>query len=224
MPEVGVDAQKKTARHLELSFLNSRTFLCALCVILSAQLLFTPRAAAAEERWWDEDWQLMVFGGALSTNEFLSEIILGGTLAFEDSGVAGVGLSKRLFDLGDYVGFDAEGQVIRHFGEQDHWEFTALILLRWLVFPWDKYVDTTLAVGEGISHASRVPVLERRAFGEDESTDTLNYLVGELTFRLPEVSSWELSLRFQHRSGVFRTIDNVQESSTNFVVGLKFNL
>ncbi len=201
-----------------------RNVSCGLFVILVLQFVLAPHPAVAKEPWLNERWQIMVFAGGLSTNEFLSEIILGGTLEFEDSAVAGVGVSKRLFDLGDYVGIEAEGQAIKHFGAQNHWEFTALFLVRWLVFPWDDYVDTTLAIGDGVSHATEVPALEKRAFGEDESTKTLNYLVGELTFRLPEVSSWELSLRFQHRSGVFRHIDNVQESSTNFVLGLKFNL
>jgi hypothetical protein len=201
-----------------------RDVLCGLFLILAFQFVLAPHPAVAEGPWWNDRWQIMVFAGGLSTNEFLSEIILGGTLEFEDSAVSGVSVSKRLFDLGDYVGIEAEGQAIKHFGAQNHWEFTAFFLARWLVFPWDDYVDTTLAIGDGVSHATEVPALEKRAFGEDESTKTLNYIVGELTFRLPEVSRWELSLRFQHRSGVFRRIDNVQESSTNFVLGLKFSL
>lgn len=127
-------------------------------------------------------------------------------------------------DLWDYVGIDAETQVIKHFGTQRHWEFTAFFSLRWLVFPWDEYVDTTLAIGDGITYATEVPTLERRVFGEDEATRALNYVVIETTFRLPDASNWELSLRLQHRSGVFRMLDNVQEASTNLVLGIKFNL
>ena len=47
-------------------------------------------------------------------------------------------------------------------GEQEHVELVASINVRWITFPWNRYLDTSLAFGGGLSLATEVPVLERR--------------------------------------------------------------
>ncbi len=41
-------------------------------------------------------------------------------------------------------------------------EFAGSINVRWITFPWDRYLDTSVAFGGGLSVTSEVPVLEKR--------------------------------------------------------------
>ena len=51
------------------------------------------------------------------------------------------------------------------------WEFNGLIIARWRLFPWDKYLDTSFAIGDGISYATEVPEIE-----EKKDTDSGRWL------------------------------------------------
>jgi hypothetical protein len=81
---------------------------------------------------------------------------------YEQSYVGVAALSLQVFRLGEHVRLEVEGQVAKHFGEQHHWELNALVIGRWVTFPWNTYLHTTFAIGEGISYATEVPKLEGR--------------------------------------------------------------
>jgi hypothetical protein len=78
-----------------------------------------------------------------------------------------------------------EGQAVKHSGDQDHWEFNGLAPIRWLTFPWHKYIDTSLASGAGLSYTTQTPKVELRRRGDDQSAKLLTYLMIELAFTLP---------------------------------------
>ena len=122
---------------------------------------------------------------------------------------------------GGWAQWERELQVARHFGDQDHWETNALLILRWTAFPWDW--RTSLALGEGVSWASEVPALEDELLAaEGGSTRFLNYLLIELTTGLPFTERWNLVGRIHHRSGVFGLYDDVEEGSNFLTLGLRF--
>lgn len=53
-------------------------------------------------------------------------------------------------------------------------------------FPWNRYLKTSFAMGEGISYTTRVSYKECKDAGEDEGRHKfLNYLMAELTFTFP---------------------------------------
>lgn len=195
--------------------------IAAICV--AALTLMTTLPADAGR--FKQDWQVTGFWGKTSTNQTWGQMITELDIGIHsDSGLAGVGVSKRMWTVWDHLDIELEAQAVRHYRAQSHWEFVGQIIARWTRFPWDSYVDTTIAIGDGISYATEVPALELQAHGPDESTQTLNYLFGEITLRPPGTESWALALRFHHRSGVFRLIDNVTEGSGSFLLALKIGL
>jgi hypothetical protein len=74
--------------------------------------------------------------------------------------------------------------------------------LRWVVFPWNKYIETTAAIGEGLSWATQIPALEKADPTNSDNNQLLNYILLEATFAIPE-SPWSLVTRIHHRSGVY---------------------
>ncbi len=110
--------------------------------------------------------------------------------------------------------------MAKHFERQEQWEGNGAFVVRWLPFWWDGLVDTSFAVGEGLSVASEVPELENDY--RDESRKTLNYVFLELDFFLPDRPRWGLLARLHHRSGVFGLFDGEQDAANAVGLGLKY--
>lgn len=170
-------------------------------------------------------WATTLFSGPLSESSLGDTIT--GQATWPGAVVAGIAVSRK-FDavksgfgpLKEWLDFELEAQAVKHFGRQNHWELNGLFILRWLPFPWDAHMDTSLALGEGISHALDVPDVE--AIGRPDTPKTLNYLLFELTFSPPESPDMAFVLRLHHRSGLFGLFDGKRDASNAIVAGVRF--
>ena len=164
-------------------------------------------------------WSVMVFGGVGTSSDIAS--IFTFDADFVDAALVGAAINRRVFLLSRHFAFELEGQIVRHFRMQDHWEFNALGLLRYLTFPWDRYVDTSFAAGNGLSFATSTPEIERD--DDKRTSQLLNYLTFELDFTLPQYPAWTLSTRLHHRSSIFGTFFGARAGSNFLATGLKYN-
>ena len=139
---------------------------------------------------------------------------------YVDSYVAVLAVGKGLADYKHYLRLEGEGQVAKHWGEQDHFEFNALLGLRWLPFPWDRYLDTSFAVGAGLSYATDDPEIEVEK--NDRTARLLGYLMFELGVVVPQQPKWTLFARVHHRSGAFGLFDGVSGGSNVLGAGLRY--
>ncbi|RMD71907.1 MAG: hypothetical protein D6819_00310, partial [Gammaproteobacteria bacterium] len=91
--------------------------------------------------------------------------------------------------LADHGKWALEGEVqgVKHFAKQDHFEFNAVLIARWKKLPWDHLIDTSLAIGDGLSYATRIPAIE--AERTEKNSRLLNYLMVEAAFAI--APSWE---------------------------------
>ncbi|MFQ5636110.1 MAG: hypothetical protein ACE5G3_12375 [Gammaproteobacteria bacterium] len=157
---------------------------------------------------------------------WLSEEQLGDMLLFQaalESSQAWVAaVSRRIGPSNRHVDTEIEGQLAKHAGPvQRHWEANGLGALRWKTFPWNNMIDTTAAVGLGLSYAFDDPTFERNAHGT--SNQWLVYILVELTASLPKVPTWALVARIHHRSAAYGTFEDDLEGASNaFGVGIKY--
>ena len=77
------------------------------------------------------------------------------------------------------------------------------VMIRRTHFPWDRYLRTSLAFGEGLSYAAERIYVENNGMAGDSSPRFLNYLTYEITFALPQYPYLELIARIHHRSGAW---------------------
>jgi len=176
--------------------------------------LFTPSQGRAFH-----DWSVSLYGARLSGDTLIDMIDSSAT--YDDSYFLPAALSRNIGTLAAYIDFEVEGQVVQHFGDQRHQEFNVLIAGRWLPFPWDKYLDTSFAIGNGVSYATKIPEIEAR---EHKNTSRfLNYMMYELAFALPDVPRWHLFIRIHHRSGIFGLINDVHGASNASCLGIRYN-
>jgi hypothetical protein len=191
-------------------------------VVLAFTLcLFLGTAHAADA----ELWALSVFAGPLNDDSFGDTLT--GRAKWPGACLAGVGLARsipwvraRLGFLREALDVGLEGQAVRHLQYQNHWELNGLFLLRWLPFPWDGFVDTSFAFGEGLSYATDVPDLEAR--GLEDTPRLLNYLLFELAFSPPGQPALSLIFRLHHRSGVFGLFGGKRDASNAVLMGVRF--
>lgn len=100
------------------------------------------------------------------------------------------------------------------------YEFDPYVTFRWANLPWNNYVNTSFAIGEGISYTTSVPSLEKK---DNEFTKRLlNYLMFEATFALPSHPEWQLVARIHHRSGAYGLYHAGNTGSNDIGIGIRY--
>lgn len=166
------------------------------------------------------DWAATLYTGRLT------DARLGGTAVgdfkFEDAGFVSLGLMRRLYTHRHYVNLELEGQVKKFFGNQDNWDFGLIGYVRWLPFPWDRYIETSFAAGAGLSYATAVPAIEAKNY--DQTARFLGALSFEFTFALPTRPEWCLVAGLiHHRSGAAGTFNGVRGASNGLGMGIRYH-
>ena len=170
-------------------------------VVLVFLLFFSMTYALADDAANEKHkWFLTIYGGAHAQDTI--EDIFTFNAKFEDNDyIAVAALAREFWRYKDYISFEAEGQIGKHFNNDTFWEFNGLIIGRWHAFPWNKYLDTSLAVGDGLSCYTEVSKVEKE--DDQDAQKTLNYLLLELALGLPQYPRWDLVVRIHHRSSIF---------------------
>ena len=100
------------------------------------------------------------------------------------------------------------------------YEFDPYISFRWANWPWNHYLTTSAAIGEGVSYATAVPNEELR--NNKDTRRLLNYLMLEATFALPSHPELQLVGRIHHRSGAFGLYRAGNTGSNDVGVGIRY--
>lgn len=144
-------------------------------------------------------WFFTLYGGPHAQPD-LEHVLLFDFTIEDDTYIGVAALARELWRYEDYISFEAEGQLGKFFGKEHQGQINGLVIARWLKFPWDKYVDTSFAVGDGLSYNTEVSQVEK---DDDENAGHwLNYLLFELTLGLPQYPRWDFVYRVHHRSGI----------------------
>jgi hypothetical protein len=189
--------------------------LCALVLVTAG---VQPASAARSSR-ADYDWAVTLYRGVL-TEATLEEMFSFDVEFDTDYTYLALAVTRKIIEITSHINFEGEGIIVKYTGEQDHLELDGLVSARWLSFPWNRYLDTTLAVGFGLSYATEVPPYEVKNKGESEKL--LSFLMFELTAGIPKIPQWDLVLRINHRSGIFGTFNGMRGAMNSLALGLKF--
>ncbi len=189
-------------------------------ILIISILLLLPFAQANPPCWADEHlYALNLYAGWMTSNnwdDFFSDV---DDLKFKDSYLTGVSLARCIGKYQDKASFEIEGQIVKHFNIQTHWELNALVAARWEKFWWDDTLDTSVAFGLGPSFATGEPEFEQEI---NENTNRfLIYWMLELAVGLPKYPRVAVFTRIHHRSDGFGMISNAGGSNA-LALGLKW--
>lgn len=185
------------------------------CCYWLALLLIFPSGATAEQI------ALTVYAGKYSDNR-LGDVLLSKPVELIDSWLVAAAWSYANALENPRHQWEFEAQLAKHARGQSHWEVNALVVYRWKNFPWNQTLQTTLAVGEGLSYATETPLLEEASNTNVGAARLLNYILVEAAFAPPVVTDWSLVVRVHHRSGVFGLFDDVEGGSNIIAAGIKY--
>lgn len=159
---------------------------------------------------------VIVFGGQMTNNDW-QETFQPSKLEFLDSHFVGVGLGYdwKIENTNWTIGL--EGQIVGHFGQQDHLEFNLPIVARYHAR--DPLIRSfqSVAFGIGLSTTSENPKIEIARDGE--TTNTLVYWMIELEFDLPPPNT-SLNFRLHHRSDAYGLFET-DSGSNALAVGIR---
>lgn len=167
------------------------------------------------------DRAITVYGGRYTDNSLPEEILLLKSISYEDSWIAVAAYSEVFSKPVANRNWAYEGQVVKHSGDQDHWEYNALALHRWTHLEWLQPLRSSVAIGNGLSWATEIPSLEESSRTNRNATQLLYYLLLEVTIGLPYLENTDLVGRIHHRSGVLGLFDNVHGGSNIISLGFR---
>lgn len=145
------------------------------------------------------DTAISVYAGRMTDEDWIKS--LSGRADWVDARLVALAGARTLWrDAPRHWSFEVEGNAVRHFGLQDHWEFNALGTMRFHAFPWRERLATSVAFGAGPSYATRVPAAEVRLDGR--SRRSMLYWQLELELAQPG-SDWATLFRLHHRSTAY---------------------
>lgn len=157
-------------------------------------------------------WSILLYRGWTSTETLLRTLRLQYDYADED--MYSVELAYMLRPENAVSQFfqkylRARFQLAGNLGYRDGidtsiWEGDLYFIVRWQDLPWNHWVPTTFAIGEGLSYTSDIPPVEvLDAVDQDEEPrKLLNYLMFEATIAHPAHPDWQLVARIHHRSAI----------------------
>lgn len=190
-----------------------RNILC-LCIVMLINAC-TATQACTQERWF-----VSLYGGRFSDNALLDVVRF--QAEFKDSHVYVLSVGKELERYYSHLAIEFEGQLAFHRGMQEHEEINGVFALRWHTPPWDRLVDSSIAIGNGLSYATTEPPLEKMDQKDNKASKLLYYLYVELAFTPFRSAQWDLFVRVHHRSGVFGLIHGI-DSGSNFIgIGARY--
>lgn len=159
-----------------------------------------------------------------------------GDLGFEDPYFVAVGINRVLvrdFTIGIPLSgialrrnsLEFEGQLVRHFGGQDHVEATAAIVARSGEVGLFSGTSVNFALANGLSYAFSRPDFERGRGGvRGEGSRHLQYYLGvEAEFTPSRASRLHLVAKLHHRSGIYGLISPRRTGSNFFGGGVRFD-
>jgi len=205
--------------------------------ILLILLLISSCCLAAQQKQQDDrQWSVMGYFGA-TTEQKLSQLIdFHYTRASENlySAELAYALDKdnpvtRFFNylFLNRIQLASNMGVRNNYASPDHkWipELDVYIMGRRTHFPWDNYLRTSIAIGEGISYVTHRLYAENNGTAGDESPRLLDFLMFEVTFALPQYPYLELVARIHHRSACYGLFyaEGHNSGSNNVGIGIRY--
>ncbi|SHI94404.1 hypothetical protein SAMN02745165_01202 [Malonomonas rubra DSM 5091] len=166
-----------------------------------------------------EKYALNLWGAKLTSNNWDDFFGKPHKLNYVDSKIFIVSLAKRLGKQHRRLNYEIEGQLGKHSGIQNHWEINGLGVARWEPFFWDRWIDTSMAFGLGLSYATEKPKVE--ILNEGSTEKWMIYWMMELAFDLPQHPQFALITRLHHRSEAYGLM--AEEGGSNaLAIGLKY--
>jgi len=157
------------------------------------------------------------FAGVLTDQDYHEIALDPIDIEFRDSQLVGFAGGFERPTRWNNITIGAEAQIVRWFGDQEHWELNAMPLVGRYHFDGGVGILRSLSFGLGFSYASELPLEEVDRAGE--SNRFLVYWAAEAEFGRPDAKVTPFFL-LHHRSNAFGLIEE-NGGANSLAVGLR---
>ncbi|MEN9916902.1 MAG: hypothetical protein RLY40_834 [Pseudomonadota bacterium] len=178
----------------------------------------------------DKNWGIFIYHSWM-TNSNIGPVLTAQNVHFKYGTMNSIDLSYQLDPANPLRRFfrplvstiEVAGNITqRHDPNGLIYEFDPYLNFRWKTFPWDHYITTTFAIGDGLSYATGIPFREQHDSSNNNAKRLLNFLVVEATFAAPSHPDLQFVLRVNHRCGAWGLFGAGNLSSNAVGLGIRY--
>lgn len=178
----------------------------------------------------DKRWGVLIYHSWM-TNSNIGPLLTAQNVHFKYGTMNSIDLSYQLDPANPLRRFfkplvstiEVAGNITqRHDPNGPIYEFDPYLNFRWKTFPWDHYITTTFAIGDGLSYATSIPLREQHDSSNNNAKRLLNFLVVEATFAAPSHPNLQFVLRVNHRCGAWGLFGAGNLSSNAVGLGIRY--
>jgi len=181
--------------------------------LLLCIFLIIPSSAYCEE----SGWSVGGYAGQYYNSE-PAGLLTNQNATFLNQYLVAITASKSLWQAQALpLSLEIDGMLGYQFGTSSLAEVAVAPVLRWSSFPWKKLLQTDLRFGPfGYSYNSSIGPFERGTSGK--GSRTLNFLLIEFDFSLPQIKSKEVFIRLHHRCSIYDLLNDYGANGEDFLV------
>lgn len=185
--------------------------------LVAAATVAAANVAAEGLTFEDPQTTLSVFAGQMTDDGWETIVLKPSETEWIDSYLAAAVIGRDWTVWNPRLRFGIEGQLVKHWGEQDHVEISVPLTIRYRALdPWIPVQGASF--GLGLSYASEVPQVEVDRKGDSQKW--LAHWYAELEFGKPDWTVYPF-LRLHHRSDGY-VIADFDTGSNGVVFGLRY--
>lgn len=193
-------------------FFKQAVGVTTVMMLTAPGLAFSSSEAERPARWVDKGWALGVHSGrAVKQSLRNGDALLPYKWDFMDYYVTGIGLRKEMLQLWQHSRVFTEVNLSWISGDEDYAEMFLTPTISWDTFPWDDVVDTTFAIGVGLSYTTTSTRID------DAGQRWLASVIVELDMQPASWDSWSVFTRIHHRSNAYGLFgEETDDRGSNF--------
>ncbi len=194
--------------------------------VVPCLLLLTSSLHGQDGRQENPDWSFLVYHGQTARTIFKQLLVFAPPDRTETS-ITSIEVDKPLHYLWNQrARFELAMNLTRRWQrdhQRDFFEANVFVMVRWMRFPWSRFLETSIAFGEGVSVAEEVPYIEQVDNRNEGMSRFLNFVAYEITLSPPKCNRISAVYRLHHRSGIFGLVNGVVGGSNVTAFGLRFS-
>src|SRR3990167_5357028 len=220
---------KKLVKTMSITLIGLFPLFCYSASPAIKPPVFTPKKASDLSLYDQNPWSVMYYYGITLNNPLIDLLTLHNLSrwpehiqSFEFAYTLNEANKVRRF-FNPVVGVvQIAGNITLRNGKNEHtiYEFDPSIQFRWANFPWNHIINTSFALGEGISYDTSIPSVEKKE--NSHTKRLLNLMIVEVTVALPNHPRLQLIGRIHHRSGAYGLYHAGNTGSNDLALGIRY--
>jgi len=163
------------------------------------------------------DWGFALYGASAIKGP-LQNVINFRLPSFDSGALMTLSLTKTIKSFEDFMQLELDLTLGKSLESSGPYQMNPNFVIRFMKLPWDRFLQSSFAIGNGVSYATSFARLEVA----DGVRQRLLYFISlEFAFAFPSQKRLDILLRVHHRSGMFGAFGSASGGVNYLGLGLR---